>query len=533
MKQAFRSVYVWSIPAVVALAVGGLGERAWAAHRARVVLRETEQVWRTLAASRPEPTAAAAAELDADLADATNALLELRSATARNRSALTELDQAELPASAAEAFFDLARFGERMRGVARDHQVELAPEERFGFAAYAHAGPAEPAIAGVFRQRQLIERLLAIVFAAEPRELVLLERPRVAGEPTAEAHVGQRATDALFFRVGFTGETAALCSVLNALATSELPWIVRTIEVEPASAKQTASQSEANAPEVRVARGLSQFIIHVDCASLPPSADEPASTTASLPPADAVSRPPIGGAMTNTLWRAPASQRRGDDWIYDLFTPPQIRYEQRSGRLVVVCEPLALVMDETTAIGSGDADFPLTLKRIEPEPFRLQLVGLVGPRDAPRGVFENVLSGEMLLIGAQTSIGSLALTVEQVFVERRRAAEASDAPLAPPVATAIVRDERTGTRVTLTTASRSFTSELVAFIASAPSDDETQAVRAGDLIRDGAVVYRIEKIQLAPAAVSVSKWGAGQLAPESRMLSLPPEAGAEQSPGAL
>lgn len=533
MKQAFQSVYVWTLPVLVVLAFGCLGERAWAVHRARLALRETERAWRTLAASRPQPTAAAATELDADLADATNTLRELRSATARNRSALTELDQAEVPASAAETFFDLARFGERMRRIAREHQVELAPEERFGFTAYAHAGPPEPAIAGVFRQRQLIERLLTIVFAAEPRELVLLERPPVAGEPTAEAHVEQRATEAMLFRVGFTGETATLRSVLNALAASELPWAVRTIEVEPASVKPTATQSEANGPEVLVARGLSRFIIHVGCVALPAAADELDVAIGALPPAEAAARPPIGGALTNTLWRAPVSQRRGNDWIYDLFTPPQIRYEPGSGRLAVLREPIALATDETTAIGSGDADFPLTLKRVESVPFRLQLVGFVGPRDAPRGVFEDVLSGEMLLIGAQTSIGSLALTVEQVFVERRRAAAASDGPLPLPVAKAIVRDERTGARVTLTTASRSFTPELVAFIASAPSDDEAQAVHAGDLIRDGGVVYRIEKIQLAPAAVSVSKWGAGQLAPESRLLSLPPEAAAEQSPGAL
>lgn len=270
MKQAFQSVFAWTVPAVVALALGGLGERAWAAHRARAALRQTEETWRTLAASRPAPTAAATAALDAGLADAAEVLRELRSATARHRDALADLDRAAVPASAADAFFDLARFGERMRSCARQHHVELAPEERFGFAAYAHAGPAAPAIPGIFRQRLLIEHLLEVVFAAEPRDLLLVDRPPVAGEPTT----APGATEARLFRVGFTGGTAVLRSLLNALATSELPWVVRTIEAGPATAQRNSGQATPGGSEILVARELSRFVVSVECVPLPPVASE-------------------------------------------------------------------------------------------------------------------------------------------------------------------------------------------------------------------------------------------------------------------
>lgn len=254
------------------------------------------------------------------------------------------------------------------------------------------------------------------------------------------------------------------------------------------------------------------------------------SPSRQLAEASALAAVPEPGA--EAFWRAPVAQRRGNDWTYDVFTPPQIRYEPRSGRLTVMPDETAPTAHEATRV-LGDPDFRMTLKRIEPEPFRLQLLGVVGMREAPRGVFENVLSGEVLLLGAQSSVGALALTVEQVFVERSRAADAGDSPPPVPVAKAIVRDERTGARMTLTTAARLFTAELVAVVGIPSSDGETQAVREGDQIRDGAVVYRIDKIQLAPAAVSVSKWGAGQLAPESRTLVLQPEATAGQSSGSL
>jgi hypothetical protein len=151
---------------------------------------------------------------------------------------------------------------------------------RFGFAAFANEGPVLDHIEPVFRQRQiaqyLIESLIEATAALDPfgqtrthtrqgrtrsacrrdcRTTSLLPKSRTTRgglllrwtQPPVSARV-PGFIDTIAFRFVFTGQTAALRTFLNQLASFELPVLVREVEVD------TASAEEATAA---IARGIS------------------------------------------------------------------------------------------------------------------------------------------------------------------------------------------------------------------------------------------------------------------------------------
>jgi hypothetical protein len=161
-----------------------------------------------------------------------------------------------------DAYFALASTVEQLRAVAVRQHVLVKPNERFGFGAFAHEGPAPVLLSVVERQRRVIEELVESVLAAGPRELleVRRERPKEsapARKPTVSAAGGMghgdEATDYFtpdprleikspgviepwMFRLEFIGQTPALRAFLDNIADSPLPLIVRSVEVEPGPA---------------------------------------------------------------------------------------------------------------------------------------------------------------------------------------------------------------------------------------------------------------------------------------------------------
>jgi len=128
-------------------------------------------------------------------------------------------------------------------------------------------GPIRNLIPAVFRQRVLLQHLLAALLEAHPRALLEFqrERPQPVGEHPAppavsvphRAHAESKpaskpltgdffvldprlslrspqTVESLAFRLSFTGSTATLRAFLNRLADFDLPILIRVIEVEPA-----------------------------------------------------------------------------------------------------------------------------------------------------------------------------------------------------------------------------------------------------------------------------------------------------------
>jgi hypothetical protein len=219
---------------------------------------------------------------------------------------------------------------------------------------------------------------------------------------------------------------------------------------------------------------------------------------------------PDAPPVKTETWAAPVAQSRGRDWIYDTFTPPEIFYNARSKQFTV--KPPSSLLDEDAMEAFG-----LELVAVRPEPFRLQLIGYVGGEGNWRGMFQNLVSGQVFLASGGHRVSPLALTVRSLDVSAHPIRMGESMTTRQRVATAVVRDEKTGTDVTLTHRERVFTGTVFAFVA-APGQTATREVRAGDMFTVGEATYRIEKIETTPASVEVVKESPTLSQPDRRVL---------------
>ena len=222
----------------------------------------------------------------------------------------------------------------------------------------------------------------------------------------------------------------------------------------------------------------------------------------------AVAAPPV---ITET-WAAPVAQTRGRDWIYDTFTPPEIFYNARSKQFTV--KPPSSLLDE-----DAQESFGLELVAVRPEPFRLQLIGYVGGEGNWRGMFQNLVTGQVFLANGGHRVPALELTVQSLDVTAQPIQMGESMTARQRVATAVIRDEKSGREITLTHRERVFTGTVFAFVA-APGQSATREVRTGDMFKLGEATYRIEKIETSPPAMDVVKESPTLSQPDRRLLTL-------------
>lgn len=212
------------------------------------------------------------------------------------------------PVGRTEAFFDIAQWVDATRANGMAAGVLMRPDERFGFSAYVNEGPDPELIRSVYRQRRIVEYLLAALFPARPRTLVSVQRedPRTVGKSsestpargapaapprpapagsdtgagseifTIDPQVSARTpgyVDTMAFRITFTGQTSSLRGFMNALAVPEIPLVVRSVEVEPlrgdtggATPASRANREPAQASTNRaiVADNESRFVVTIE-----------------------------------------------------------------------------------------------------------------------------------------------------------------------------------------------------------------------------------------------------------------------------
>jgi hypothetical protein len=224
------------------------------ARAAGALLQQRQEELQRLINQRPAPSLANQRAIAENLAEA-EAALEAMRASLRGTGDTGRLLAQPPPATRTDAFFEIATFVERTREKAAVAQVAIRADERFSFASHINEGPEIEAIPMVHRQRLVIGYLLDTLFAADPTELVSIQReapprrqapgglgpppgapPGAAGDffaidPAITARV-PGLVDTLAFRVTFQGQTGALRRFLNRLAEFEIPIVVRSVEVE-------------------------------------------------------------------------------------------------------------------------------------------------------------------------------------------------------------------------------------------------------------------------------------------------------------
>ena len=283
--------------ALLVLGEGWLIYDRFAASRAaakKLVEREAELL--AMKDLTPVPTRPIATAIEADLARARRAVAAMQAELSGRGPAAERLATAKVPTARTEAYFDLATFVEKTRELAKKNDVEIRPEAaRLGFALYANEGPKEDRIASAFHQRQVVQFVVESLIEARPRAIFSVQReraltkaekdtlaaaqaaaaavatggaaPEVTPESPAGGSVPEPESPDLFaidprvtarapgyidttpVRVVFTGQTAVLRSFLNKLASFELPVLVREVEVDRATAEESAAAAVAPAEE--------------------------------------------------------------------------------------------------------------------------------------------------------------------------------------------------------------------------------------------------------------------------------------------
>lgn len=209
----------------------------------------------------------------------------------------------------------------------------------------------------------------------------------------------------------------------------------------------------------------------------------------------------------SSLWTRSRGGLDGRTW--DLFTAPQTVPSQREQALLPTPPPADASAPERA--------FGLQLLAVERVPYRLQLLGQVGTGSRRRGIFENVQTGEIALASAGEAFEELDILVQELKVGSVASA-GEPAQTRIPIGTAVIRDRRSGQRVVLCDHEPFLTSELRAVLRPLAGKEPCAAACEGELVSCSNEIYRIDKIQLAPPAVAVTKLSAGELVAETRTL---------------
>ncbi len=312
----------YSVIAALGLAAiaGGWGvyDRSSVAKKNAALLAQKRGEQTSLLGSNPAPTEESKTAVEADLRRTEVALSTMREELKGRGPTAAALRSAIVPAEPTDLFFNITTFVEKTREKAQAASIKVKADERFGFSAYASAGPDRELIGQVFRQRQVSEYLLDALIEARPAELVSVQRERPltkaereaikSGQPISaprstgssqgpsdlfeiDTRISARVAgfvDATAFRLTFNGETESLRSFLNKLATFELPLVVRSVEVEPIAKSQTSATAapaantlssifgtpvaaaavQAEKPKPLVDKTLSKFTVTVELIDL-------------------------------------------------------------------------------------------------------------------------------------------------------------------------------------------------------------------------------------------------------------------------
>ena len=224
-----------------------------------------------------------------------------------------------------------------------------------------------------------------------------------------------------------------------------------------------------------------------------------------------VSAPFSAPAAPKAAWAKPAVVSADGDWVSDLFTPPDVLFDAQTGTFV------AARSDTATKPAAGES-LSLQLLSVKPEAYRLQLAGYFGHADDYLGAFVSSQTAETLLARAGHRFAALGLTLKNFDVRTVLLDENEAGPIYEAAALAVLHDERTGGEVVLDSRRPLFTDNLLAVFRFPGEAGPARELREGDSFTTSDAVYRIERIQLEPAEVVVSRTKPTLPVPELQVL---------------
>lgn len=186
----------------------------------------------------------------------------------------------------------------------------------------------------------------------------------------------------------------------------------------------------------------------------------------------------------STSWGRPQSQSRGEDWIFDVFTPPVLYYNPASREFTVTSPEIS----NSKARDPWKA-FEIELVEVRQRPYRLQLVGYAGESGNYMAYFEFLNTSELLLakpgkLLVEAGVKVLSFEVKQMEVEQE-----GSMPVFEKVGVARLFDYESNEEVYLTNLETKIFSDLEAKVRSTENGD-VFVVREGSQVEleDGSYV---------------------------------------------
>lgn len=230
-------------------------------------------------------------------------------------------------------------------------------------------------------------------------------------------------------------------------------------------------------------------------------------------------------AAESQRWSAAPSQPAGENWLFDVFTPPIIYYNTETKRFTVTVPQLAVVRDdgELPPLPEPEPDsFGLTLLKVEQPLFRLQLVGWVGEGPNARGNFLNVLTGDVIFGTTGKKLPDLNLEIVSFSAERVRAKVEGGTDNIYTIAKAVVRDTLTDALISLDADARLPDGPLS--VTFTKDNGQTIQAKAGEILTVESFTYAVGELQLDPPSAVVTKSGGELPEPQTQTLVIPPPA---------
>lgn len=228
-------------------------------------------------------------------------------------------------------------------------------------------------------------------------------------------------------------------------------------------------------------------------------------------------------------WAPAPSQKAGEKWIYDVFTPPEIFYDIHTKQFTVVPPRRGGPVDPPPP-PPPPPSFGLELVRVEQPLFRLQLVGTVGEGAQARGNFLNVQTGAVVFGTTGKKLPDLKLEIVRFSVERKVVPQPGGTTLRYVEVTAVVRDTQTGVETVLDPKGRVPDGPPVAVFRT-PDGSELTA-KSGDKLSVGDNGYTVGDLVVEPPSAVVTREGPSLPAPETKTLVIPPPAPPQPDPNA-
>ena len=498
-------------------------------NRLRREVSASEQRLQALRNSDPPLTPCSLAQLRRDYSEVKDRWLVLNDRIFGGGRAIRE--PSDVINAPQDLYFELVAFSEEKKkeASARGIQLMQGGAGGFGFSDYIASGngPPQNRLLEVFNDRVILGELVDLLFDAGLMEILSVDRLQSSDRHPAKTIRASEETTAPYFEVAgpsggtanidtvttrryqlaFSGRTSTLRAFLNSIARAGPFLSVSEVEVKPseyggAKAGFGFHPDRAKQPSVQALFGdpvEGEFDSVTNPPSIPIVGDNIASFLVRVDWFDKSSHRPVSTAASERIkrqsghhhqWKEPVSQTSGKDWLFEVFTPPIIYFNQQTG---------AFVLEPPLSEKQKDDSPDVVLLRIERPPYRIQVEGFVGNDGDYTALLKRTDVQKGFLARPGQRYRDLGIRIDSIQVGRRsyESGRGDATTVESETVEVLLFDEYLRTPIRLTNIEQVRGPEAVAAIQYEARPLEEVIVREGDSIVVGGEEYLLGRIDEA------------------------------------